>query len=315
MPVYDYDSVDLPDATSEGGRNDTMFRWLCSQRAKGADDSQIAELAEMANASRMVPPMDNRELHKLVGQACEYEAGPSGYNVTPRPMLSEPDIPVFDDDVNTDVLHDLSWMTPVNQAKVFLCACFDIYDVVCITGNLTRRDANQFRYVGYLLGGFDGEELPLMFDAFNQNVGGYICVNPLKDDATNRKNVDVSRYDNALIECDDMDKEYQLKKMLDIFWNRNNVIKAIVDSGNKSYHCVVEVGAKNKQQYDANVSYLHALCEKNGLHVDHACRNEARLMRLPGVMRNGSMQKLVYADPTRHKATAGKWASLRQERR
>ena len=322
MPKYDYDStpeVAMPETTYEhgsngaGGRNDTMFRWLCSQRAKGASDDQITNLADAANQQCMVPPLSDRELSVIVRQVLDYESGTSGFDARITRPLSIPDIPTITSDVSLDVLEDLSWMSPVNQAKAFLCSCFDIYDVVCISGNLQKQNANQYRYVGQLLGGFDGEELPDMMEEFRPAVGGYICVNPFRPDTVRRKNENVSRYENALIECDVLPKEEQLKRMLDIFYGMKdnngdeNILKAIVDSGNKSYHCVIAVHAGTFAQYETSTTFLYALCEKNGLPIDSSCRNPSRMMRLPGVMRNGNMQKLVYADKDRYMKSVVEW--------
>ena len=320
MPKYDYDStpeVAMPETTYEhgsngaGGRNDTMFRWLCSQRAKGASDDQITNLADAANQQCMVPPLSDRELSVIVRQVLDYESGTSGFDARITRPLSMPDIPTITSDVSLDVLEDLSWMSPVNQAKAFLCSCFDIYDVVCISGNLQKQNANQYRYVGQLLGGFDGEELPDMMEEFRPAVGGYICVNPFRPNTTRRKNENVSRYKNALVECDVLPKEEQLKRMLDIFWDLDEKpLKAIVDSGNKSYHCVIDIDAEDITDYEQTTAYIYALCEKNGLPIDSSCRNPSRMMRLPGVIRNGSMQRLVYADHDRYMESVTEWCEF-----
>jgi hypothetical protein len=164
------------------------------------------------------------------------------------------------------------------------------------------------------LGGFDGEELPDMMEEFRPAVGGYICVNPFRPNTTRRKNENVSRYKNALVECDVLPKEEQLKRMLDIFWDMKdkgeNVLKAIVDSGNKSYHCVVSVDAEDICQYNQSMAYLYALCEKNGLPIDSACRNPSRMMRMPGAMRNGNIQSLIFADRTRYMKSVVEWCEF-----
>lgn len=58
---------------------------------------------------------------------------------------------------------------------------------------------------------------------------------------------------------------------------------ALVYSGSKSLHAIVRVGAPDYTEYRRRVDYLYAACKKNGLTLDEANRNPARLSRMPGI--------------------------------
>jgi hypothetical protein len=50
-------------------------------------------------------------------------------------------------------------------------------------------------------------------------------------------------------------------------------------------HALVKVNAKDKREFDERAHYLFDVCNANGLHVDSACKDAARLTRLPGARR------------------------------
>ena len=68
---------------------------------------------------------------------------------------------------------------------------------------------------------------------------------------------------------------------------------ALVYSGSKSLHAIVRVGAPDYTEYRRRVDYLYAACKKNGLTLDEANRNPARLSRMPGILRGGKKQYLL----------------------
>lgn len=57
---------ELPDEVREGGRNDALFRAGASMRAKRVEPSVIADALRGINAQRFRPPLDEREVEKVV---------------------------------------------------------------------------------------------------------------------------------------------------------------------------------------------------------------------------------------------------------
>ena len=115
----------------------------------------------------------------------------------------------------------------------------------------------------------------------------FVCVNPTN--GRGRKNSDVTAYRHTLIESDTLPKAQQL----DLMRRLRLPCAAIVDSGNKSIHAVVKVDANGLDQYRRRVAFLQAVCKANGLEVDTACKNPARLTRLAGAMRGENLQRLI----------------------
>lgn len=128
------------------------------------------------------------------------------------------------------------------------------------------------------------------FDAFgsiNDEAGAWIRINPLDGKGAGDKNV--TRYTYALAEADDMPIEEQKKLLI----NLKLPIAALVESGGKSVHAVVRVGASNKNEYEQRVRLLFSELAKHNFVVDTNNANPSRLSRMPGVMRNGKCQTLL----------------------
>lgn len=117
--------------------------------------------------------------------------------------------------------------------------------------------------------------------------GAWWRINPLDGNGIGNANVTDFRY--ALLESDEMPQG----KFAAIVKQLNLPVAAMVDSGNKSLHAVVRIGAADMKQYAERVMTLYARCEKNGIKVDRQNKNPSRLMRLPGVTRNGKRQFLA----------------------
>ena len=117
--------------------------------------------------------------------------------------------------------------------------------------------------------------------------GAWIRFNPL--DGQGVRNDNVTRFDFALVESDEMplEEQYALYQALEL------PIACLVSSGGKSLHAIVRVDAPNYGEYQRRVDYLYAVCEKNGLKIDRQNRNPSRLSRMPGVVRNGRRQALL----------------------
>lgn len=100
----------------------------------------------------------------------------------------------------------------------------------------------------------------------------------------------LTRFEYAVAECDEGTKDAQLAAItrLRLPW------VAIIDSGNRSIHAIVKVGAGSLDEFHERFGVLRAICADNGLEIDGACRNPSRLSRLPGVTREGGgMQTLL----------------------
>lgn len=313
MPNIDWGSVqsgyELPAQVPEGGRNDEMHRYLSSIRGKGANDQQVEAAAFEANAKHFVPPIGETELRSIIRSVCTYEVGDGSYHGEPEPsVMAAVNIPTITSAVSPSVLPDLSGMTPNEQAKAYIRACFDGVDesqmewtdTICLTRNLAAPWDDVFEYAGTLLGlaGYEALDkfLPKVEDA-----GLWCCVNPLLPDNYRRNKDSVAAYRNILVECDTLPMDEQLGLMLSIFWDtdgrKDGLLRAIVDSGGKSYHCIIRTEARSRQDYAIDAKFIYDLCDHNGLPVDRKCANPTRLTRFPGAMRNntGRMQRLVWA--------------------
>ncbi len=123
------------------------------------------------------------------------------------------------------------------------------------------------------------------FGTINEKAGAWIRLNPTKG----AKNGDVTRYAYALAESDNLTIEEQ-KKLLIGF---KLPIATLVESGGKSVHAAVKIDAKDAAEYKQRTLFLFDWLAKHQFIVDENNKNEARLSRLAGVMRNGQMQKLI----------------------
>jgi len=120
-----------------------------------------------------------------------------------------------------------------------------------------------------------------------EECGAWIRFNPV--DGKGIKNENITRFDYALVESDDMPILEQ-----DATYRRLELpIACLVASGGKSIHAIVKVNAKSYDEYRNRVDFLYEFLEKNGLKVDKQNRNPSRLSRMPGVMRNGKEQTLL----------------------
>lgn len=122
---------------------------------------------------------------------------------------------------------------------------------------------------------------------WKEECGAWIRFNPV--DGKGIKNENITRYDYALVESDDMPLSEQ-----DAFYRKLELpIACLVSSGGKSIHAIVKVNAKDSDEYRRRVDFLYDFLDKNGLKVDKQNRNPSRLSRMPGVTRNGNQQTLI----------------------
>jgi len=125
------------------------------------------------------------------------------------------------------------------------------------------------------------------FGTINEESGAWIRINPTDGEGGANKNI--IRYDYALVESDSLSIEDQKKILLAL----NLPIAALVESGDKSVHAVVKVDASDPREYAQRVAFLYDELAKRNFIVDTQNKNCSRLSRLPGIMRNGNLQRLL----------------------
>lgn len=150
-------------------------------------------------------------------------------------------------------------------------------------------DAGHVRNVGDIIKDLrKHRKLEDAFGTFKDEAGGWIRINP----TTGPNDKQVTRFAYSLAESDDLSIEDQKK----LFINFKLPIATLVESGGKSVHALVKIDAKDEAEYKQRVSFLYDWLAKHKFVVDENNKNPARLSRLPGVMRNGKLQKLVATD-------------------
>ncbi len=117
--------------------------------------------------------------------------------------------------------------------------------------------------------------------------GAWIRFNALDGEGVRNENVTSFRF--ALVESDSMPVDEQIA----IYRKQELPIAALVSSAGKSVHAIVRVDAGDAQEYRKRVTFLYDFLAARGLKVDTQNRNPSRLSRMPGVTRNGQMQKLL----------------------
>ena len=117
--------------------------------------------------------------------------------------------------------------------------------------------------------------------------GAWIRFNALDGEGVRNENVTGFRF--ALVESDSMPIDEQIA----IYRRQELPIAALVSSAGKSVHAIVRVDAQDAQEYRRRVTFLYDFLAARGLKVDTQNRNPSRLSRMPGVTRNGQLQKLL----------------------
>ena len=80
----------LPDVIPQGQRDETLFKYACSLRAIGRSDEEIAVSVAGVNATRCKPPVDQRDIDRIVRSACKYEQGSANKDDENGPMPQVP---------------------------------------------------------------------------------------------------------------------------------------------------------------------------------------------------------------------------------
>jgi len=131
-------------------------------------------------------------------------------------------------------------------------------------------------------------EIPMAMGDYDEDAGGWVRANPVDGKGVSNDNVTDCRY--CLVESDELPMERQLA----IIRRLQLPCAAILHSGGKSIHAIVKIEAGNDRDlYRDRVEYLFGVLEKEGFIVDRACKNPARLSRLPGLKRGSDNQRLI----------------------
>lgn len=121
-----------------------------------------------------------------------------------------------------------------------------------------------------------------------QDVHEFVSINPFKPETT-RKDANVSKYRNILLEFDSGTIEEQKKLIREL----NIPYSTIVFSGSKSLHVVIslEKPLETKEAYDALVRRVYAKVPQ----ADQSGKNCSRFTRAPNAIRdNGNRQELLH---------------------
>lgn len=125
------------------------------------------------------------------------------------------------------------------------------------------------------------------FGMVNEEAGAWIRLNPL--DGKGVENDNTVKFNYALIESDEMPLSEQMK----FFKESKLPIKMVINSGGKSLHAVVNLGAKTRREFDRRVLTLFNYCAANGFVIDKNNKNCSRLSRAPGFIRGENKQFIV----------------------
>lgn len=134
------------------------------------------------------------------------------------------------------------------------------------------------------------DDITFAIGDYNRQGGVWIRCNPVKAGTAGTKNDDIADFRHVLVESDTMPVE----KQLDTIRKLRLPCAAIVNSGGKSIHAIVKIDAgEDIILYKKRVAWLFEFLEKEGFVVDKACKNPARLTRMPGVYRGENRQYLI----------------------
>lgn len=125
-----------------------------------------------------------------------------------------------------------------------------------------------------------------------QPVTGLWHANPRQGGKLSRRSEEsVTTYRFLVLESDEADKTDWTKALIQM----PLPIASICESGGRSIHALVYVGAKSKKAWDSIVRPYKPLFIELG--ADQKAISAIRLTRLPQALRNGKLQKLLYFDP------------------
>lgn len=208
-------------------------------------------------------------------------------------------------------------VNPVQEIITYLRARFEPEEYIgyvtsvyedAETGKLSPQRGNYDRTAGEIITLLEqcGGDIGSVLGDADARAGAWIRVNPL--DGKGIKDENVSEYRYVLVESDSLPIEQQNALMHDL----ELPIVTLTHTGGKSLHAIVRIDAgKNREEYRKRVAYLFDVCEKNGLHIDKACKNPSRLTRLPGFQRGENYQYLI--ETNTGKASFEEWRDYIEE--
>ena len=205
---------------------------------------------------------------------------------------------------------------PVKELITYLRARFEPDEYIgyvtsvyedTVTGKLSPTRGNYDRTAGQIIDLLEkcGGDIGSVLGDANSMAGAWIRVNPL--DGRGVKDENVTDYRYVLVESDSLPIEQQNALIHDL----ELPVVTLTHTGGKSLHAVVHIGAKSREEYRQRVAYLFDVCEKNGLHIDKACKNPSRLTRLPGFRRGENWQYLI--ETNTGKANFEEWRDYIEE--
>ena len=126
--------------------------------------------------------------------------------------------------------------------------------------------------------------------------GAWIRMNAVDGNGISKANLTSFRY--SLLEFDDkLDRHLQLS----VFARLSLPIIAIIDSGRRGYHAWIAMDAVSMDDYDSEYREMFSACKQYGLDSNVS---PTTMSRLPGVIRNGRKQELIFLNPD---AANGDW--------
>ena len=191
---------------------------------------------------------------------------------------------------------------PVDQIKRFVQALYKPEDYINYVTQAYPKEEKDgttkwvpsgngvyTRTAGDLLNALDSckGDISMVFGDPNPQAGAWMRINPLDGDGV--KNVNVAKFEYALVESDSL----ELERQNELFRKLKLPIATLTYSAGKSLHALVKIDAKNKYEYQERVQYLYTVLNQNGIEIDTQDKNPSRLSRLPGFERNGDKQFLV----------------------
>lgn len=186
--------------------------------------------------------------------------------------------------------------SPAAQLAEYLKALFRPGEYVGYVTESWEKDGRYLpskgsytRTAGQLLAELDacGGDIGKVVGDWDPAAGAWIRFNPLDGKGVKNENVTAWRY--ALVESDKIPVEEQGR----LIEGLQLPCAALVESGGKSLHAIVHIGAADPAQYRRRVEYLYEACRKAGLDPDIQNKNPSRLSRMPGATRGGRVQRLV----------------------
>ena len=187
---------------------------------------------------------------------------------------------------------------PTEDLILYLQTLFDLDDHVgYVTNDAWQNDDGKWvpskgvfdRTAGELIESLlrHPDDLGATVGDWKPEAGAWIRFNALDGEGVRNENVTSFRF--ALVESDAMpvDEQIAMYRRLEL------PIAALVSSAHKSVHAIVRVDADDQQEYRKRVTFLYDFLASHGMKVDTQNRNPSRLSRMPGVTRNGQVQKLL----------------------